>query len=595
MGDADYAVFNSFKTGVTLGVLQPMPRTPAVFEEQVKWKRGFDPFADPSLFASNYKSLGEHLGAVEEQFRLEQEEGMMLEMDWEDFVARFGTNYAISALAVLQEGEKLRVLHDGSNTTMVNHRIRPWDKVRMPGFRELQFLLRMFQAERRIPVSVVGDVSKAHRRVKIDPLEQGYQSCQLRPGKVWVNRVGTFGMVPISYWWSRLSGGLLRAVYGMLGSTRPVEILWYADDLNMMGCGKEERRAMVLVLFFLAITGVPMKQAKFRGGYQYDWIGLTVDMQFYAVGISAARAQWLVRWLTEAVEAPTVRARVVAGALGRLGFAVTALTYEKTFLGPLYLWVSAMLRAGKEVVTLPWAVRLIFAWLAHRLAGAGRLQQVRPLAEHRGELFRSDAKAEGGIATIGGWECMHGTPASGARWFYLEVESSWAPWAFAKASDPGRVIAALELLGTILCVKLFSDRWGECFAGGCTVTGSADNRGNSFVTMKLMSTKWPLTVLLMELSETLRAREAELRLDWVRREFNTEADAITNQEFAAFDPLLRIQVEGAAIPWLVLPAFMEASQRLYDEIVCERAGATGNGPRRRRGATTKLRTMDPWQ
>jgi hypothetical protein len=37
MGDADYAVFNSFKTGVTLGVLQPMPRTPAVFEEQLEW------------------------------------------------------------------------------------------------------------------------------------------------------------------------------------------------------------------------------------------------------------------------------------------------------------------------------------------------------------------------------------------------------------------------------------------------------------------------------------------------------------------------------------------------------------------------------
>lgn len=81
------------------------------------------------MFAANYKSLGEHLGTEGEQFRLEQEEGMMLEMDWEDFVARFGTNYAISALAVLQEGEKLRVLHDGSNTTMVNHRIRPRDKV----------------------------------------------------------------------------------------------------------------------------------------------------------------------------------------------------------------------------------------------------------------------------------------------------------------------------------------------------------------------------------------------------------------------------------------------------------------------------------
>jgi peptidyl-prolyl cis-trans isomerase SurA len=41
-----------------------------------------------------------------------------------------------------------------------------------------------------------------------------------------------------------------------------------------------------------------------------------------------------------------------------------------------------------------------------------------------------------------------------------------------------------------------------------------------------MSTKWSLTVLLMELSETLREYEPHLDLAWTRREFNQEADAI---------------------------------------------------------------------
>ena len=36
-------------------------------------------------------------------------------------------------------------------------------------------------------------------------------------------------------------------------------------------------------------------------------------------------------------------------------------------------------------------------------------------------------------------------------WFSLEVVDSWAPWAFAKVAkgDPGKVIAALELLATL--------------------------------------------------------------------------------------------------------------------------------------------------
>ena len=36
----------------------------------------------------------------------------------------------------------------------------------------------------------------------------------------------------------------------------------------------------------------------------------------------------------------------------------------------------------------------------------------------------------------------------------LEVDRSWAPWAFSKSS-PNKVIAALELLATLIAVKLW--------------------------------------------------------------------------------------------------------------------------------------------
>ena len=73
---------------------------------------------------------------------------------------------------------------------------------------------------------------------------------------------------------------------------------------------------------------------------------------------------------------------------------------------------------------------------------------------------------------------------------------------------------------------------------------------------KFMSTKWPLTVLLIELAEHLRAASVQLHLRWVPRDSNTEADDLTNEKFDAFDQALRINLEGNAIPWLVLPRIM---------------------------------------
>ena len=40
------------------------------------------------------------------------------------------------------------------------------------------------------------------------------------------------------------------------------------------------------------------------------------------------------------------------------------------------------------------------------------------------------------------------------NWFSLEVKPEWAPWAFAK-DDPNKVIAALELLATLIEFKLW--------------------------------------------------------------------------------------------------------------------------------------------
>ncbi len=253
------------------------------------------------------------------------------------------------------------------------------------------------------------------------------------------------------------------------------------------------------------------------------------------------------------------------------------------------------------MVSPPWAVRMVLWWLKERVQGSGRLQIVCPVLPDRGDLFRSDARAEkDGLVVIGGWDCSEGRPSTAARWYSVRVEPSWAPWVFAKSGDPGRVIAARELLSIILLsIMLLGDGWPACAGAGANTSlgGSTDNQGNTYAVAKLLSSKWPLTVLVVELSELLRKKGSEIRLSWLPRLQNQEADDLTNEKFSSFDPKLRVEVVPSELKWLVLPQLMEASHSLYKDIVKERENRVGPikpFPWKKIKSNARISMVQPW-
>lgn len=573
MRDADFAVFNQFRSGVTAGILFPLPRNPAIFEEQTKWRLTEDPLISGVTEAENYGSLADHINEVEAQFRQEEKEGFMMEISDTELKSKYGSSYAISPLAVLVEGPgKIRVIHDGTHKTRINHRIKCLDKLRSPGVREKHVQLRRNRERGVIPISILADFSKAHRLVKIIPEEWGMLGCKLRSNTTWLNRVGTFGVGSAAYWWARLAGGLLRCIYGILNEDWPFEALLFADDLDFEAEDERERTAVVLAIFIMICLGAPMKAAKFRGGFRVQWIGLYFDNKTFSLGLSPSRAKWLADWIEEKLKEGKIHVREMAGGLGRINFAASALFHERAWLGPIYSWTSAILRADRAIVVIPWAIRLFLHWIGHRIRNGGELMPAPAVPKDDGDWFRSDAKAEGGRAFIGAWETRGGKSTQEARWFYLELTREEAPWVFAKEGDPGRVIAALELLGTILSIILFDIRSGTMLKGGCSVTGLTDNLGNSHAVSKGMSTKFPLAPLLIEMSEQLRERALDLRLTWVRRDLNTEADSITNQDFSRFQECNRIVFSYADIKWKALDKVMEASKQIFDQVCVQRQG-----------------------
>ena len=78
---------------------------------------------------------------------------------------------------------------------------------------------------------LMGDVSKAHRRVKVRKQDWGYQACRLHPGRVWLNCVGTYGISSAGYWWGRLAAGaLVRLFYYLVSGVGDQDMLLYSDD-----------------------------------------------------------------------------------------------------------------------------------------------------------------------------------------------------------------------------------------------------------------------------------------------------------------------------------------------------------------------------
>ena len=145
----------------------------------------------------------------------------------------------------------------------------------------------------------------------------------------------------------------------------------------------------------------------------------------------------------------------MAQGLGRLGFAALALEWEKPFFGATVLLVFSYTGEDwRDEDSRPDHCPLP---LASREAGRQR-QTSSPLHTcervGRPEIFHGRKGGRGQSLKKGFLEAVEGCQGP---WFSVEVTESWDPWAFVKG-DTKRVIAALELLATLVAVKL----WVPC-------------------------------------------------------------------------------------------------------------------------------------
>ena len=262
----------------------------------------------------------------------------------------------------------------------------------------------------------------------------------------------------------------------------------------------------------------------------------------------------------------------------------------RPFLAPLYSWSSAV-PAG-AILPLPPMLKLVLGWLGKELRSGRRTSSARPPVGDYGELFRADAKAEENLVTLGGWRLAEqGSGLATADWFSLRVTAEEAPWLFFEG-HASRTVATSEFLATLICVMLFTPK-ASSLSGFCKLTGSTDNRGNRFAVAKLLTTKYPLAPVLMELSTQLATRSLWMDLEWLPRELNQEADDLTNENFSKLRPERRVHVAWKDLKFEYLEELTSLGMELQVEVLQRREekkkAGTGRQKKRKRDSS-----LSPW-
>jgi len=562
-------------SGVRLGVDQTMPRVPAVFEEKVKWNLDFTDEEFRDTLACNYRSAEENAEDIERQVMEEVEAGSIIAMRTEEAEEKYKGRLAVAALGAVPKelgSSVVRIVHDGSYSVDINHRIKVRDRMRFPmvddaGGVLLQVEKEVEEAQGAMRCSLLYDISRAHKLLPVDEQDWGLQGFRLPAGKqegtVFLHTRGTFGVASAAYHWQRLAACLVRLVHRLGGFDLGLLHLLFADDGWLTALAPSFWRRMLFWLFCLELFEVPIAWKKVRGGLVVHWIGYQIDVQKFTKGISEKKVKWIVEWLERHRASGGVTGRDLKSALGRFSFVAGALQHVRPFLGPIFAW-AAVLSPG-TFAKFPDAVAVLLDFIQGEVVKEA-MTRPRRLESRPAEKFRVDAKAEADLIVIGGWEI----PASGrtedARWLSIVLNRRNAPWAYLKG-EPFRNIASLELVAVLTAIMLFGKGW-ECDMSRTvmSLSASTDNLGNTYVLNHFMSCKYPLSIVVMELAVQLKRLGLEMDLKWIPRGQNSEADSLTNSEFMGFDSSKRIIVEFEDLKFEVMDKLMAKAADLDDEI-----------------------------
>ncbi|CAL1152593.1 unnamed protein product [Cladocopium goreaui] len=390
-------VEDSFSTGVPVGVLEPLPRTPQVFPPKLKHKKLDESEFNP--LAVNYPSARVSVADLEKKFLEEEALGRMFPIRLPVAQEKFGADKVrVAAMAAITKPDgSVRPLHDGTHSVQVNNAIVYKDQIQCPGPPEVAAAVREALESREAPFAISADIKAAHRLVKIRPSDWGFLACRADSDSqtVWINKCGTFGISSAPYWWAKLFSLVGRFVGHLMSTTWFLHMV-YVDDLHGAFTGLRKFHNMWVWILAFELIGTPFGYHKFRGGFSVEFVGFQMKYDTKEVGVTIRRGDWLRDWILAAADKRyVVVTRDFAEFLGRLGFVSQLLVWMKPHLSPLYAWSAAT--GSSTVAKLPDTVILTLKYILAEL----QMEQRVPLLEAHDDKVAINAGEPPALFTLG--------------------------------------------------------------------------------------------------------------------------------------------------------------------------------------------------
>ena len=334
-----------------------------------------------------------------------------------------------------------------------------------------------------------------------------------------------------------------------------------ADDFLLESSGGEYRFAILVFFILASVLEIPLSWHKTLGGDTLVWVGFELLLESYRVGSSQRRADWFIRWSTEVASSPTIHMKSFEEGLGRIMFVAGALEHERPFLGHLYKFLT--LHPRNVVRRVPPYVSFILNFLSQSVS-IDRHYDCNQFLDRSNVAPRVDVQASGTRIGIGGWFPYLDEKGSidqwKSPWFTMEVTPEVFPWirTWRQAGTShlhSRSTRSVDGPETLLwqCPR------GERYFGH-TSPSFTDNRGNGSALNKLMSTSYPASAILMELSAFLKRRKLKALVEWTLCESNREKDALANGCADGFKPELEMKVDCENLQWSILPKALEVGR-----------------------------------
>jgi len=125
-------------------------------------------------------------------------------------------------------------------------------------------------------------------------------------------------------------------------------------------------------------------------------------------------------------------------------------------------------------------------------------------------------------------------------------------------------------------------------------SAGTDNKGNSHIVARWLTTSFPLVAVLMELTAVLLEKSCMLELAWTPRLQNVLADSLTNGDFKQFNPELRMRFSFAEYQGRILKPLLQTGSALYGEIAEWKEKRLSKTATKLKKAE-RLREKDPWK